>query len=318
MERSYSIDTIRRKSQLLFSRPWRYFKLLQLFLLKTRIIKLPPIEALDINPLALKGFISVQWNRLPGIGLLKSKALSQSLSDIEEIIDIKVMERTSRLESSRSQLEAFSYSISHDLKSPLRVIHGYCALMKKSPESMTGDTPELLEGIIDSAKKMNRLIDDLLAFSRAECDSVAKEHVDMQEMVKAVLSDTLSMATRKPNIQINYLPDAICDPVLIRQVWTNLISNAIKYSSHNPTASIIIGTQLLKGMPVYYVSDNGAGFDMKFAPKLFRPFSRLHSEEEFEGTGIGLALSHRIIAKHGGRIWADAKSGKGATFYFTL
>jgi light-regulated signal transduction histidine kinase (bacteriophytochrome) len=140
----------------------------------------------------------------------------------------------------------------------------------------------------------------------------------MRTVAGVVVSESLATVSIKPKIIIHNLPDAHCDPSLIKQVWINLISNAVKYSARKKQAIIEIGAKLTKEGTIYYVKDNGAGFDMKFSNKLFRPFHRLHSESDYEGTGIGLALSQKIISKHGGKIWVDAEVNKGAVFYFTL
>lgn len=271
-----------------------------------------------VNPKAFKGFIILKWHHFRGIGLSSSSAIMHSLQDIDEIIDIKVHQRTIELEDSKKQLESFSYFVAHDLKAPLRVINGYCTIIKNSPHMSDEDRIEMMGYVADSANKMNALIDGLLRLAKVDSQRIEKSKIDMGLMVGSVLDDLRDTSLLRPRIVMRSLPDACGDTWLIRQVWVNLISNAIKYSGKNNQAVIEIGSRLHKGKTVYYVRDNGSGFDMKFSDKLFAAFHRLHSEEDFQGTGVGLALVHRIIAKHGGNIWAHAKVNEGATFYFTL
>ena len=166
---------------------------------------------------------------------------------------------------------------------------------------------------------MGALIDDLLAFSRLTRQSITKQPVNMESLVRSVLADVVpEAATGKIQFVDGNLPAAHGDPALLRQVWANLLSNAIKYSRHAQQARIEIGSMTEGKKDIYYVRDNGAGFDMKYADKLFGVFQRLHRGDEFEGTGIGLAIVQRVVHRHGGRVWADAKVNEGATFYFTL
>ena len=271
-----------------------------------------------INPLAFKGIVPMKWYMIPGISVLHKSKLWNSLTNLNDIIEIKVMERTTNLEDSRRQLESFAYSVSHDLKSPLRVINGYCSILKNSSDMSDTEGKDIVRIISDNAIRMSRLIDDLLRFAQTGCEHLTKKPTDMSDMVKEVVDELSGLQGIKAQINIHRLPAAHCDPHLIRQAWVNLISNAIKYSSKEEQAVIDIGAKYSHGVPVYYVKDNGAGFDMKYAGKLFTAFQRLHSNADFEGTGIGLALTHRIISKHGGKIWADATAGRGAKFSFTL
>jgi PAS domain S-box-containing protein len=248
------------------------------------------------------------------------KAVEHELHKLNESLEMKIRERTGQLEQSVRELEAFSYSVSHDLRAPLRIINGYARLLtgqyknNADPESI-----EFLHAIIDSTKYMGRLIDDLLNFSRMEKESVNKIEVDMNYISSHVLHDMQEEdATITKDILIHDLKPAYCDQSLIRQVWVNLLSNAIKYSKKKAKPKIEIGSYEKDDSMVYYIKDNGAGFDMKFAAKLFGVFVRLHNRTEFEGTGVGLALVHRIITKHGGKVWANGKVNEGAVFYFSL
>jgi light-regulated signal transduction histidine kinase (bacteriophytochrome) len=173
--------------------------------------------------------------------------------------------------------------------------------------------------IRDNAQQMGRLIDDLLTFSRLSQQPLKKERVDQEALARAALQALQAeLKDRKIDLTIDQLPAGDADPRLLKQVWVNLISNALKYTRSRDTAVIRVGSQTQNGAPVYYVRDNGVGFDMRYAHKLFGVFQRLHRAEDYEGTGVGLAIVQRIIARHGGRIWTQAAKNQGATFYFTL
>lgn len=268
-----------------------------------------------INPLAFTGFVALKWSKMIGIGLLKAKGVWRRLHSLGHLINIKVHERTAELELINKQLESFGFSVSHDLKAPLRVISGYCDILIKSPEMSKEEHLEIIQMMQSSSQKMGQLIDTLMHFSKTGAMSILKQRTDMNLIVENILD---GYAKSNARVISHYMSDAWCDPKLIEQVWVNLISNAIKYSAKADQPVIEVGATLIRGLPVYYVRDNGTGFDMKFAGKLFRPFQRLHSESDFEGSGIGLALCHNIILKHGGRIWAKSAAGQGSTFNFTL
>jgi light-regulated signal transduction histidine kinase (bacteriophytochrome) len=177
----------------------------------------------------------------------------------------------------------------------------------------------LINIILNNGRKMGQLIDDLLSFSQLGRKELRKTLVDMKEMVTAVWQEQLALEKdRKVKFILHDIPPALADAVTLKQVWTNLISNAYKYTQHKEVAAIEVGAYMKRNTVVYYVKDNGAGFEMKYYDKLFGVFERLHSEEEFSGTGVGLAIVERVISKHGGRIWAQAKLKEGATFFFTL
>jgi light-regulated signal transduction histidine kinase (bacteriophytochrome) len=218
-------------------------------------------------------------------------------------------------------LEAFSYSVSHDLRAPLRHIHGYVEMLRGATAGQLSDKARhYLHTITDASVEMGDLIDDLLAFSRVGRAEIKGTAVALDELVQGVISG-LEMAINGRAIvwQIAPLPRIVGEASLIKQVITNLIDNAIKYSRTRDTARIEIGCAGDEaGRVVLFVRDNGVGFDMRYAHKLFGVFQRLHRAEEFEGTGIGLATVRRIIGRHGGRVWAEGAMNEGATFYFTL
>jgi len=233
-------------------------------------------------------------------------------------LEKKVAERTSQLENVNRELEAFSYSVSHDLRTPLRAINGYSIMLKEDyDEKLDDEGRRIIRNILTNAKMMGQLIDDLLAFSRLGKKDLAFANVDMKMLAKTVVDELLTLEPgNKYSVAISSLPPANADPTMIKQVWMNLLSNAIKYSSKKDRPEIEIGFKEGESGVTYYVKDNGAGFDMAYSNKLFGVFQRLHSQDEFEGSGVGLALVKRIIEKHKGEIIAEAAEGKGATFYF--
>lgn len=218
------------------------------------------------------------------------------------------------------ELESFSYSVSHDLRAPLRAITGFSRILVDDYAAKLDDNGKRILSVIGmNAEKMGKLIDDLLTFSRLGRKELTKGNLDMNSLTENVLSDIDKKIINRAQIVINPLPAALSDHALMRQVMANLVSNAIKYSSKEEKPFVEIGAiQNKEDDAVYYIKDNGVGFDMKYYNKLFGVFQRLHSPEEFEGTGIGLAIVHRIISKHGGRIWGEGKVNEGATFYFTV
>jgi signal transduction histidine kinase/CHASE3 domain sensor protein len=233
----------------------------------------------------------------------------------------KVQEAKWQLEAVNKELESFSYSVSHDLRAPLRHIHGYVEMLTEATKGQLSDKAQrYLKTITDASGEMGQLIDDLLAFSRMGRTEMREDAVDLNRTVQAALQE-LEMVTKDRNIiwKIAALPFAAGDPSMLRQVFSNLIGNAVKYSRPRDPAEIEIGCDGDEsGRRIYFVRDNGAGFDMKYAHKLFGVFQRLHRADEFEGTGIGLATVQRILTRHGDRIWAESAPDKGATFYFTL
>lgn len=247
--------------------------------------------------------------------------LAQSKALLEDKVR-EVTERTQQLEAANRELEAFSYSVSHDLRAPLRAVSGFTAiLLEEYAATMPAEARGYLKRVKDSGDHMGDLVDDLLAFSRLGRQAVRAQRVSLKRIVERALAELAPARDgRQVEVVVGELPDAECDPALIEQVFVNLLSNAFKYSRQREHARIEVGVLDAKAGegPTYFVRDNGAGFDMEYAGKLFGVFQRLHRSDEFEGTGVGLAIVHRIIERHGGRIWADAKVDAGATFYFTL
>lgn len=229
--------------------------------------------------------------------------------------------RTEELEESNQELESFSYSISHDLRAPLRSINGYSQILKEDyEEKLDEEGVRILNVISESARKMGELIDDILAFSRLGRKEIVKKELDMEMLAASVSNDIKSSYGVSNEIEINItdLPPAYGDISLVNQVLQNLIENAVKYSSDEDKISVEIGAVNEPDGQLYYISDNGVGFNMKYHDKIFGVFQRLHTDSDFKGTGVGLAIVKRIIQKHGGRIWAESKPGEGSTFYFKL
>jgi PAS domain S-box-containing protein len=235
-------------------------------------------------------------------------------------LERRVHERTAELETANKELEAFSYSVSHDLRAPLRHIEGFVEILvaNKSP-GLDEESTQHLETIADASKKMGRLIDDLLTFSRTARAELNKLKFPFGDLVRAAIRDLQHEAVnRRVEWSVADLPEVDADPALLRQVMLNLISNALKYTRTRKIARIEIGTHPNAHEDQFFVGDNGVGFDPRYAHKLFGVFQRLHRAAEFEGTGIGLANVRRIINRHGGRTWAEAELDKGAKFYFAL
>jgi len=231
-----------------------------------------------------------------------------------------VHERTAQLEAANKEMEAFTYSVSHDLRAPLRAIDGYTRiLLEDYRPALDDEGKRVCDVISDSTHKMGDLIDDLLSLSRMGRADLNPVNINMQDMAAVVFEGLVATGSRKRiNFSVDTLPPASGDPALIRQVWVNLISNAIKFSAKRKRPVIKVYAEVKETEIVYSLEDNGVGFDMQYAPKLFNVFQRLHSARDFEGNGVGLAIVQRIIQRHGGRVWAEGEIDKGATFYFTL
>jgi len=232
----------------------------------------------------------------------------------------KLQKAKTELEAANKELESFSYSVSHDLRAPLRAIHGYTNILVEDYGSALDEGGKRICGVISQeTRRMGMLIDDLLAFSRVSRREVAPQKIDMKVLVDSVLGDLLKDEDRsRIDIHIGRLHAVTGDATLMRQVWVNLLSNAIKFTSRKKRAVIELASSQGRGEVVYSVRDNGAGFEMEYANKLFGVFQRLHGESEFEGTGVGLAIVQRVIQRHGGRVWAEGKVEDGATFHFAL
>ena len=229
-------------------------------------------------------------------------------------------QRARELEAANAELESFSYSVSHDLRAPLRAIDGFSKiLLEEHAEKLDGEGQRVLNVVRTAAQKMGQLIDDILSFSRAGRLEMTQSEVSMEALARAALRE-LEPATagRKLRIEVKALPNAYGDGPMLQRVWTNLLDNAVKFTGPKTDAVIELGGNMVGREAVYYVSDNGVGFDMQHVDKLFGVFQRLHGQEEFPGTGIGLAIVKRIVARHGGRVWAEGKLNEGATFHFTL
>jgi signal transduction histidine kinase len=246
----------------------------------------------------------------------RTAELSKAAQELEQ----RVITRTEELQLANQQLEAFAYSVSHDLRAPLRHIDAFSQmLMTDHAERLDEEAQAILHRIVTGCEQMGRLIDAILTLSKTARQPLNKVIVNTDRLVRQAYEElTTDMTLQKITFVVHPLPECLADPLLLNQVLVNLIGNAIKYSRKQDSPRIEVGCSQESGKPVYYVRDNGSGFNMNYADKLFGVFQRLHSSNEFEGTGVGLAIVQNIIQRHGGRVWAEAEAGKGATFYFTL
>jgi signal transduction histidine kinase len=256
------------------------------------------------------------------IGLL-TDAFNHMLSQIQELnqeLEERVVKRTGELEVANKELEAFSYSVSHDLRAPLRAMDGYSlAVLEDYAPQLPEEGQRYLHTIRAAAQRMGALIDDLLAFSQLSRLPLKRQSINTAALVDSVLGELRSQHDgREIDFRVGELPSCHGDPALLKQVWVNLLSNAVKYTQKRQAAVVEIGFRQDNGQGVYFVSDNGTGFDMRYSHKLFGVFQRLHRVDEFPGTGVGLAIVQRVIHRHGGSIWAEAELDRGAAFHFTI
>jgi signal transduction histidine kinase len=242
------------------------------------------------------------------------------VSELNRDLELRVAERTAQLEASNKELEAFSYTVSHDLRAPLRAVDGFARiLLEEYGSRLDADGQHYLRQVTDNAVGMGQLIDGLLSFSRLNRLTMKSELVEPKAVVQRAIEQVKpDIADRTLEFEIHDLPPVRSDPILLGQVYANLISNAVKFTRHVSEARVEIGCNGSGEPHVYFVRDNGIGFDMRYADKLFGVFQRLHRSEEYEGSGAGLAIVQRIVHRHGGKIWAESEPGKGAAFYFTL
>jgi len=251
---------------------------------------------------------------------IERKHAEDQIRRLNAELEQRVVDRTAQLEAANRELESFAYAISHDLRAPLRAVNGFAQmLLEEEAAELSSEAQRRLWVIHDRAIHMGRLIDGLLILSRVGRHSLDKVSVSPLDLVREVLEEMQAeQQGRHVEIAIGALPPCVADPVLLKQVYVNLLSNALKYTSKKETARIEVGARDGDGTCVYYVRDNGAGFDPRYIGKLFGVFQRLHLPDEFEGIGIGLSIVQRIIQRHGGRIWAEGAVGQGAAFSFTL
>ncbi len=249
----------------------------------------------------------------------EKRQAEEEINKLNEELEDRVKQRTAELVDANQQLEAFSYSVSHDLRAPLRTINAFAKILEKKYANMLDeDGKTLVDTIVSSTIKLQALINDILTFSKMSRKNIEQSRIDIRELVIEVCSNILESVPVKPEITILELPVALADKPMITQVFVNFISNAVKYSSKKEKPMIWIGAEECENETIYFVKDNGDGFDMKYYDKLFGVFQRLHNSTEFEGTGVGLAIVKRIIDKHNGRVWGEGVPGEGASFYFSL
>lgn len=236
-----------------------------------------------------------------------------------EYLESKVCERTSELTQANTALEAFSHSVSHDLRSPLHAILGFAKIIQRDyGQSFNAELQELFGHIESGGRRMTAIIDTMITLARCRQTKIVRAPLDMKKLINRVWDEMMLAAPHSATLHLAKMPDITADRSLMEQVIVNLLSNAIKYSSKKTKPVITIGGSNTRDAVIYYVRDNGAGFDMKFRNRLFKDFQRLHGASEFEGTGIGLSIVKMIVERHGGAVWADGKTNEGALFLFSI
>jgi light-regulated signal transduction histidine kinase (bacteriophytochrome) len=252
--------------------------------------------------------------------ITQRKRAEEEIQQLNEDLELRVQQRTAALEASNKEMEAFTYSVAHDLRAPLRQIDGFSKiLMEDLADHLDPSAKRYLDLVREGTAKMDRLVNDLLGLARVGRQELRRQPTRLNSLVEEAVADLATdLAERQIEWRIGSLPVVECDPGLMKQVVVNLLSNAVKFTRTRTTAVIEVGVQEQNGKRVIFVRDNGVGFDMKYVDKLFGVFQRLHRPQDFEGTGVGLATVQRIIQKHAGRIWVEAEQDKGAVFYFTL
>lgn len=301
----------------------------------------PAIKAADVyQPTFVKSLVMVPIRSHDPVGAIgnywatrrlataQEVWLLQSLADItaktiENVnnyssLEEQVKERTRQLEAANKEMEIFTYTVAHDLRAPLRIMTGYTSMLQEG-HALSAEHKRITQKIVASGMKMANMLERLLEFHRSQRNEMQRELIPVQTMVEELTEEIKhNEPQRDISFHIHPAPDAIADPALIRQVWLQLLSNAVKYTAKIPHTKIEIGGERTGEYNIYYVKDNGIGFDMAYYNQLFGVFKRLPGSEQFEGSGTGLANVHRIILRHGGKVWAESKPDEGATFYFSL
>jgi two-component system sensor histidine kinase/response regulator len=265
-------------------------------------------------------FIIKPFNLTAILPVLQRALAVRRLRLLNAELEQRVRRRTAELEAANKELEGFAYTVAHDLRGPLVAVDGLVSLLQSQHAAqLPPEGQHFLDLVRQSAKRMGQLIDDLLRFAKTASLPVQRQDIDLTTLVHACIDEFRDeIERRRIAVTVRSLPRCAADPTLLRQVFINLIGNAVKYTRQQAQASIDIGSEEVDGERVVHVKDNGVGFDMKYIDKLFGAFQRLHRQDEFEGTGVGLAIVQRIVQRHGGRIWAEAKPKRGASFYLTL